>query len=95
MCIRDSDHIGWSLSQDDLSGFEVRQVAPGGPAANAGIAAGDRITAFAGNQVAAGFGLGDLWPHSTGNASFTVTVDRAGVGRTVTLTPRNLLPPPQ
>ena len=90
-----ADRIGWSLGQEDLSDFEVHQVVPGGPAANAGIAVGDRITAFAGNQVAAGFGLGDLFPYSTGNAPFTVTLDRAGVGRTVTLMPRKLLPPPQ
>jgi S1-C subfamily serine protease len=90
-----ADHIGWSLGQEDLSDFVVHQVAPGSPAAHAGIAVGDRITAFAGNQVAAGFGLGDLSPYSTGNAPFTVTLDRAGVDRTVTLTPRNLLPAPQ
>jgi hypothetical protein len=90
-----ADRIGWSLGQDDLSGFEVNQVVPGSPAANAGIAIGDRITAFAGNQVAAGFGLGDLSPYSTGSAPFVVTVNRAGIGRTVTLTPHNLLPLPQ
>jgi len=89
------DHIGWSLGQEDAAGFEVHQVVQGSPAADAGIATGDRITAFAGNQVSAGFGLGDLTPYSTGNAPFTVTVNRAGAGRTVTLTPRNLLPPPQ
>jgi Aspartyl protease/PDZ domain len=90
-----ADRIGWSLGQDDPRDFEVHQVVPGGPAANAGIAMGDRVTAFAGNQVAAGFGLGDLSPYSTGNAPFTVTVNRASVGRTVTLRPTNLLPPPQ
>jgi hypothetical protein len=89
------DHIGWSLGQEDAGGFEVHEIVPGSPAADAGIATGDRITAFAGNQVAAGFGLGDLTPYSTGNAPFTVTVNRAGAGRTVTLTPRNLLPPAQ
>jgi hypothetical protein len=89
------DHVGWSLGQDHVGDFDVRHVVPGSPAANAGIAIGDRITAFAGNQVAAGFGLGDLSPYSTGRAPFTVTVDRAGVGRTVRLMPRNLLPPPQ
>jgi len=90
-----ADRIGWSLGQEDLSDFEVHQVVPGGPAANAGIAVGDHITAFAGKQVAAAFGLGDLSPYSTGNAPFTITLDRAGVGRTVTLRPRKLLPPPQ
>ena len=90
-----ADHIGWSLGQEDAAGFEVHQVVPGSPAAAAGIATGDRITAFGGNQVAAGFGLGDLTPYSAGNAPFTVTVNRAGASRTVTLTPRNLLPPAQ
>ncbi len=89
------DRIGWSVGQDDSGAFEVRQVVPGSPAAEAGIATGDRITAFAGNQVAGGFGLGDLSPYSTGRAPFTVTVKRAGVDKTVRLTPRNLLPPSQ
>jgi Aspartyl protease/PDZ domain len=90
-----SDRIGWSLTQNDFSGFDVRQVIPGSPAANAGIEVGDRISAFAGNQVATGFGSGDLVPYTRGTAPFTVSFDRGGVSRTVTLTPRYLLPPPQ
>jgi hypothetical protein len=90
-----ADHIGWSVGQVAPSDFQVNQVVPGSPAAHAGIAIGDRITAFAGNRVAAGFGLGDFSPYVTGTAPFVVTVERAGVSRTVTLTPRNLLPPPQ
>ncbi len=90
-----SDHVGLSLDQTDASAFVVRQVIPGSPAANAGIAKGDRITAFAGRRVSSGYGPGDLYPYSTGNAPFTLTVVSAGVSRTVTLTPRRLLPPPQ
>lgn len=90
-----SDHTGLSLNQSDADGFEVRQVVPGSPAADAGIAADDRLTAFAGNQVSSGFGLGDFFPYSEGSKPFTVTVARNGTSRTVTLTPRELLPPPQ
>ncbi|HEX3368181.1 MAG TPA: PDZ domain-containing protein, partial [Candidatus Cybelea sp.] len=90
-----SDHIGLSLNQTDASAFEVRQVVPGSPAAQAGIAAGDRITAFAGNRVASGLGFGDFFPYSQGSQPFTVTVARGAASRTVTLTPRKLLPPPQ
>jgi hypothetical protein len=90
-----SDRIGLSLDQSDANAFKVRLVVPDSPAANAGIAAGDRITAFAGHQVSSGFGLGDFYPRSQGNKPFTVTVARAGTSRTVTLTPRKLLPPPQ
>jgi Aspartyl protease/PDZ domain len=90
-----SDHVGLSLNQSDFDAFEVRHVVPSGPAADAGIETGDRITAFAGNRISSGFGLGDLYPYVTGNAPFTVTILRAGASRTVTLRPRNLLPPAQ
>lgn len=90
-----TDRVGWSLLQNDFSGFDVRQVIPGSPAANAGIEVGDRITTFAGNEVATGFGGGDLIPYTTGNAPFTITYDRGGTSHTVTLTPRYLLPSPQ
>lgn len=90
-----SDHIGLSLNQTDASAFEVRLVVPNSPAANAGIAAGDRITAFAGHEISSGLGFGDFFPYSQGTNPFTVTVARGGASRTVTLTPRKLLPPPQ
>jgi PDZ domain/Aspartyl protease len=90
-----SDHVGLSLDQSDPSAFQVRKVVPGSPASDAGIAPGDRITAFAGQEVSSGFGLGDIYPYNTGAAPFAVTVSRAGVSRTLTLTPRVLLPPAQ
>ncbi|HEX4012362.1 MAG TPA: aspartyl protease family protein [Candidatus Cybelea sp.] len=90
-----SDRVGWSLNQSDATAFEVRQVVPGSPAAKAGLAIGDRITAFAGKQVSAGYGLGDLAPYSQGTRTFKVTIARAGASRTMTLTPRYLLPTPQ
>jgi hypothetical protein len=90
-----SDRIGLSVNQSNANGFDVRLVVPDSPAANAGIAAGDRITAFAGHQVSSGYGLGDFHPYARGGRPFTVTVARAGTSRTVTLTPRKLLPPPQ
>jgi hypothetical protein len=90
-----SDRVGLSLNQTEAAAFEVRRVVPGSPAAQAGIAAGDRITAFAGNRVSAGFGSGDFFPYSQGSKPFTVTVARGSASRTVTLKPRLLLPPPQ
>ncbi|MGB6413206.1 MAG: aspartyl protease family protein [Candidatus Cybelea sp.] len=90
-----SDHIGLSLNQSDASAFEVHQVVPGSPAAQAGITIGDRITAFAGKPVSSGFGLGDLSPYTQGSRPFTVTVAHAGASKTITLTPRKLLPAAQ
>jgi hypothetical protein len=90
-----SDRVGLSLSQRDASGFDVTRVIPNSPAAAAGIVAGDRITAFAGNHVSDGFGMGDFYPYNTGNMPFTLTVVRAGASRNVTVTPRALLPAAQ
>lgn len=90
-----SDRTGLSLNQHDAGGFDVTRVVPASPAAEAGIAAGDRITVFAGKRVAAGYGGGDLRAYTTGTRPFTVTVVRAGVTRNARVTPRYLLPPPQ
>ena len=90
-----SDRVGLSIGQNDNSAFVVGQVIPRSPAADAGIATGDRITAFAAHAVASGYGPGDLYPYSTGTRPFTLTFVATGISKTVTLTPRRLLPPPQ
>jgi len=90
-----SDRVGLSLNQSDAGGFDVTRVVPDSPAAGAGITAGDRITAFAGKAVSAGYGMGDFYPYETGNKPLTLTVTAAGVSRTVTIVPRELLPPAQ
>jgi hypothetical protein len=90
-----SDNTGLSLNQSDANAFDVRGVIPSSPAADAGIVAGDRITAFAGNSVSSGFGLGDLYLYLTGNTPFALTIDHGGTSKTVTLTPRTLLPTAQ
>lgn len=90
-----ADRCGMSLTQLGSDAIVVRQVIAGAPAAQAGIAAGDRIVAFAGKRVAAGFGTGDLFAYTAGTAPFSLTVVRAGASRTVTIVPRTLLPAPQ
>jgi hypothetical protein len=90
-----ADRTGLSLDQRDGSAFIVTRVVPGSPASQAGIVAGDRITAFAGKQLASGYGGGDFYPYATGRAPFKLTVVHAGASRSVTLVPRTLLPTPQ
>lgn len=90
-----SDMTGLSLNQDGPDAFDVRGVIAGSPAAIAGIAVGDRITAFAGKNVSSGLGLGDLSPYLTRGSPFTLTFARAGVSKTATLKPRKLLSPGQ
>lgn len=90
-----SDRTGLSLDQRDGSAFIVTKIVPASPAAQAGIVAGDRITAFAGKQVSSGYGFGDMYPYNTGSAPFALTVVHAGASRSVTLKPRKLVSPPQ
>ena len=89
------DHTGWSLTQNHADAFDVLDVVPQGPAATAGVVTGDRVVAFNGTPVSSGLGLGDLVPFTTGNASYTITIDRAGVRKTVTIAPRDILPAAQ
>lgn len=90
-----TDRIGLSLNQTAPDAFEIQNVVPASPAADAGIVAGDRIVAVAGTLVSSGLGLGDLPPYTGGGAAFTVTVVHGTASKTVTLTPRDLIPPAQ
>ncbi len=90
-----SDRSGLSLDQSGPSAFEVLDVVPGSPAAVAGIATGDRITAIDGTPVTTGLGLGDVRQYLTGSAPFEVTIEHAGSSKTITVAPRDLLPLPQ
>jgi hypothetical protein len=89
------DRSGWSVTQNDAAAFEVLDVVPQGPAATAGVATGDRIVALNGTPVSSGLGLGDLVPFTAGSSPYKITIERAGVQKTVTIAPRDILPPPQ
>jgi hypothetical protein len=90
-----NDRTGLSLNQNGPDAFEVLGTVAGGPAQEAGILANDRITAINGVSVASGLGLGDIRPQTSGNAPFTVTFQRGSTTKTVTITPRDIAPPPQ
>jgi hypothetical protein len=90
-----SDRTGLSLNQNGPDAFDILDVVPNSPAAEVGIAPGDRITAFDSKTVSAGYGLGDLHSYVTGNAPFSVTFTHGSSNRTMTIVPRLLLPPPQ
>jgi S1-C subfamily serine protease len=89
------DRTGLSLTQNDANAFDVLDVVPQGPAATAGVLTGDRIVALNGTLVSSGLGLGDLAPFTSGLTPYKVTIDRAGVRKTVTIAPRDILPPAQ
>lgn len=89
------DRTGLSLNQSGPSAFEVLAVVPNSPAAAAGIAAGDKITGVNDTAVSSGLGLGDLRKFTRGEAPFTLTFERDSQSRTVTITPRSMLPAPQ
>jgi S1-C subfamily serine protease len=89
------DRSGWSLTQNHADAFDVLDVVPQGPAATAGVATGDRIVAFNGTPISSGLGLGDLVPATTGLTPYSITIERAGVRKTVTIAPRDILPAPQ
>jgi hypothetical protein len=88
-----ADRSGLSLDQPDASAFVVLSIVPGGPAAQAGLAVGDRIVAVAGRNVAAArLGLDDLRGLRRGTKPYTVTIANGATQRTVTISPRALVP---
>lgn len=89
------DRTGLSLNQTGPDAFDVLGTVAGSPAQDAGLLAKDRITAIAGINVSSGLGLGDVRTYTSGNAPFTVTFERGSTTKTVTITPRDIQPPPQ
>lgn len=89
------DRTGMSLNQTGPDAFDVLGTIPGSPAEQAGILAKDRVIAIGGISVASGLGLGDVRPYTSGNAPFTVTVERGQSTKTITITPRSIQPQPQ
>jgi S1-C subfamily serine protease len=73
------------FATDGAEGVVVTGLAPGGPAAKAGIAEGDLVTALAGEEVE---DLGDLWRKlwAAGEAGVTVRISVTRDGRSRTLT---------
>jgi hypothetical protein len=90
-----ADHSGVSLDQPTPATFAVLSVVPGSPAAQAGLVPGTIITAVNGTSIArAHLGLDDIQPFTAGTRTYTLTVRASGAEQTLTIHPRNLLPPP-
>jgi hypothetical protein len=91
------DRSGLSFNQNDATAFIVLSCVPGGPAALAGLQTGDRVVAVNGRDIAqAHLGLLDARPFVTGTRPFTLTTQATdGTLNTITIRPRNLLPPPR
>jgi C-terminal processing protease CtpA/Prc len=91
--LRDNfDRAGWWLNMSE-GGFEVLDVVPGGPAAEAGLKVGDRILAVDGKP-AAQVSLPDLRVRLRSDAPGSKVALRIGSGgttREVTLTLRDLV----
>ena len=69
-----------------VSGALIHDVVPGGPADQAGLAAGDVITALDGNTVDAASTLGSVMQHETPGASVEVDyLDQYGMQQTTTV----------
>jgi hypothetical protein len=88
------DRSGLSLNQLDATAFVVLSTVAGGPAAVAGLQAGDRIVAIGGRNVAqAKLGILDVRPFITGRRPYTITTqDKDGTLHTLRISPRDLLP---
>jgi len=88
------DRTGLSLNQPDPETFTVLSVVPGSPAAQAGLRPGTIVVAVNGTAVGAGrLGLYDLLPYVSGTRAYTLTVRDGGGMHTVTIVPRDIMPP--
>lgn len=84
------DRTGLSLNQSSPDAIKVLSVAPGSPAADAGLRAGDSIVSVDGRHVAAdGLGIFDLTPLRFGVRRFDLGVVREGQSLDVSITPRD------
>ena len=90
------DRSGLSLDHPSAAVFTVLSVVPGSPAAQAGVVPGAVITAVNGRSIAlAHLALDDIATFVTGTRAYTITVRANDADRTLTIRPRNVLPPPQ
>jgi hypothetical protein len=89
------DRVGLSLNQPTAATFTVLSIVPGSPAATAGLKEGDTIVELNGTSIAAAhLGLTDSAIYTRGTRPFTLTTQAAdGTKHTVTLVPRDMLPP--
>jgi serine protease DegQ len=69
--------LGAELGDGD-GGVVVRRVLPGGPAAKAGIAAGDCITRLAGEALKSSRALGEALAEKAAGETVTLTIQRGG-----------------
>ena len=79
--------FGGQNSQGTTSGASVAGTVSGSPAANAGLAAGDTITAIAGQSVSSAEDVAhDLVKYHPGNSISVTWVDQSGQSHTATMT---------
>ncbi len=80
--------LGVALSAEDASGALVTGVVQGGPADNAGLAAGDLITSFGGHSVTSPTSLQLLLRQASPGKAYRVTwIDQYGTASSATIRP--------
>ena len=80
--------LGVALSGEDASGALVTGVVQGGPADNAGLAAGDLITSFGGHSVTSPTSLQLLLRQASPGKAYRVTwIDQYGTASSATIRP--------
>lgn len=83
------DRAGISATQEGPNDLKVLSVKPASAAEAAGLRAGDSIVAIDGLSVPQNhLGLYNLSPFAYGTKSFTLTVERAGQKRVITIVPK-------